>query len=206
MAYTREQWMKRIALRTDLTSGLIHLTRATDDDDVITVLLNILTSKILIGSTTNTGFIVGVNPAVCFQEAPIYSVLQNIYSEASNTSRGKKYSRYSGYGIQISKDTVYNAGGRPVIYDATVKAKSYLPENEWWRIVNFDLSNPNQIIDWSHEREWRVPGDFSFTLSDIAILVPNSESYKELVSRCTSQAPEILSDIRGIVHVGAVFY
>ena len=50
--------------------------------------------------------------------------------------------------------------GRPVIYDKTISAKKYLPENEWWRIVNLDLSDEDRFIDWTHEREWRVPNDF----------------------------------------------
>ena len=47
---------------------------------------------------------------------------------------------------------------RPVIYDDPNIAKQYLKSNEYWRIVNLNLSNDNNFIDWSHEREWRLDG------------------------------------------------
>lgn len=54
---------------------------------------------------------------------------------------------------------MYKKGGRPVIYDQTIEAKKYLPESQHWRIVNFDLSNDDRLVDWTHEREWRVPDE-----------------------------------------------
>src|SRR5689334_15305312 len=81
MGYTKTQWMSRIAHRNDVTATLIHLTRNQANMSVMNVLLKILTEKHLIGSTTKTGFIVGNRNAVCFQEAPLYSLTQNIYTE-----------------------------------------------------------------------------------------------------------------------------
>ena len=37
--------------------------------------------------------------------------------------------------------------------------KSILPSDEYWRIVNYDLSDNKYMVDWTHEWEWRVPGD-----------------------------------------------
>ena len=57
------------------------------------------------------------------------------------------------------KRYVYNAGGRPVIYEDAEVAERMLPDKrDWWRIVKFDLSNKKKVVDWTHEREWRVPG------------------------------------------------
>ena len=105
------------------------------------------------------------------------------------------------------KPYVYARGGRPVIYENTDKAKTILPENEWWRIVRFDLSDSNNFIDWTHEREWRVPGRFEFDLDEVTVLVPNSFGYKRLLKLCRDRSDDdILSQVRGVVDLGSVFY
>lgn len=208
MSYTINDWVSRIAQRSDLTLGLVHLTRNCGSTKAIDVLLKILDEKKLRGSNTSSGFIIGNTRAVCFQEAPLYSLAQNIYTEQEyrkkNTSAKK---RYLGFGLSISKAFAYEKKGRPVIYDKTEVAKNYLPESEWWRIVNFDLSNMEAIIDWSHEREWRVPGDLEFNLSDISIIVPNPMAYRELFEKCQARDQgKLLSSVNGIVQLGMVFY
>jgi len=35
----------------------------------------------------------------------------------------------------------------------------WIPEEQKWRHVRFELGK----IDWTHEREWRVPGDLDLT-------------------------------------------
>ena len=96
---------------------------------------------------------------------------------------------------------------QPVIYDETNRAKEYLPENEWWRIVKLDLSNKEHIIDWTHEREWRVPGELCFEYSQCEIIVPNSKYYKKFVKYCLDKIREdILLKIRGIVVIASVYF
>jgi hypothetical protein len=57
-----------------------------------------------------------------------------------------------------------------------------LTPDEWWRIVNFDLSNDDNIVDWTHEREWRLTGDaFQFDISKATIILPNSRIYKHFI-------------------------
>jgi hypothetical protein len=51
------------------------------------------------------------------------------------------------------------------LYERKEVAKRMLTETEHWRIVNFDMSNPGTYIDWTHEREWRLPGDLEFKLN-----------------------------------------
>ena len=57
-------------------------------------------------------------------------------------------------------------------------AKKILPEDEWWRIVNLNLDDKSNYIDWMHEREWRLKGDFEFELSQAVVLLSNTTSYK----------------------------
>lgn len=208
MGYTFDDLKARVAQRSDITLSLVHLTRDQDKMSGVDVLIKILTDQKLRGSDTSSGFIVGKTRAVCFQEAPIYSLAQNIYTEQEYRKENKNAKvRYLGFGIAIAKDIVYRKGGRPVIYDKTQVAKKYLPESEWWRIVNFDLSDNMAIIDWSHEREWRVSGDFEFSLPEVSILLPNAKAYQSFVKKCKEQGKEeILNSSLGIVQLGAVFY
>ena len=179
-----EEWKKKIAERNDITGNLIHLTKGKEIENekfnVFEILIKILKDKKLIGSTTESGFIVGDKRAVCFQESPIYSLSQNIYYEQKLFREEKlKKKRYVGVGLMFTKPYIYKKGGRPVIYDKTTEAKKYLPKEQWWRIVNYDLSDKNNIIDWTHEREWRVEGDLEFELSDISVVVPNEKAFKK---------------------------
>ncbi|HDS1675423.1 TPA: hypothetical protein QEL58_000921 [Stenotrophomonas maltophilia] len=208
MGYGIEEWKSRIAQRSDFTTSLVHLTRDAATDSALDVLIKILSDKKLVGSTTASGFIVGSTPAVCLQESPIYSLAQNIYTEQSyrkqNPSAKK---RYLGVGLQFAKAEVFLKGGRPVIYERTATAKAFLPPDEWWRIVNFDLTTSSAIVDWSHEREWRVPNELSFELNQVAVLLPNSKTYHRFVKRCLAMSrPDFLTDTRGIVQLSSVFY
>lgn len=66
----REEWKKRIARRSDMTCSLVHLTKDAviggEKVNAIDVLIKILKERKLVGSTTESGFIVGSRKAVCF--------------------------------------------------------------------------------------------------------------------------------------------
>lgn len=206
-----EEWKKKIAERNDITGHLIHLTKEREIEDkkfsTIKMLVKILQDKKLIGSTTESGFIVGNKSAVCFQESPIYSLSQNIYYEQKLFEEKKsKKMRYFGVGLMFTKPYVYKKGGRPVIYDKTAEAKKYLPKEQWWRIVNYDLSDKNNIIDWTHEREWRVEGDLEFELSDISVVVPNEKAFKKIIKECNNVGIDLVNEVKSIINLGDLFY
>jgi hypothetical protein len=212
MGIKQEIWMKRIANRNDLTSQLIHFTLGRNIDskfvDGVDVLLKILREKKIEGSDTQKGFIVGNKKAVCFQDAPLYSACQNIYAEEiyQRYAPDSKV-RYIGVGLMFPKIYVFKKGGRPVIYDKTSSAKEYLPKEQWWRIVNFNLENDQSITDWSHEREWRVPDAFQFGSKYATVLLSCPEAYTLFIKRCKLSKNEgIIECIRGIVNIGSVFY
>ena len=115
--------------------------------------------------------------------------------------------RYRACGLVFPKAYVYDRGGRPVVYDKTSVAKKYLPPTEHWRIVNLNLSNPEAIVDWTHEREWRVPDKLEFEHEDVAVIMPNSGATKKF-----SRAYEIkfgekpLEVFKGVVNVSTGFF
>ena len=139
MVYNHKEWKNRYAERTDLSIGLVHFTREVKNISIAQLMFDILNSRILKGSSTGSGFIVGKNTAVCFQESPLISICQNSWYEQKMNEKNKLSKiRYSPCGFMFHKFLIYRKGGRPVIYDKTLDAKKYLPEEQWWRIVNFD--------------------------------------------------------------------
>lgn len=202
-----KNWRKRFKYRVDLSSRVTHLTKGETAEEAFRNLINILEERRIRGSKTSSGFICGKTPAVCLQEAPLTAIAENLQYEEKLRKEENHKVRYLGFGIRFQKNFIYKKNGRPVVYDETNRAKEYLPENEWWRIVKLDLSNKEHIIDWTHEREWRVPGELCFEYSQCEIIVPNSKYYKKFVKYCLDKNREdILLKIRGIVVIASVYF
>jgi len=194
MRYTKEIWTKRHRNRSDISTYVTHLTKDFNEISAVEVLKKILTEKTIIGSNRD-GYIIGDTGAVCFQDIPLYGVCQNTYHEQMNRSELGNIVRYTPFGLTFEKEYLFNKGARPVLYEQREIAKQILPETEWWRIVNYDLSNQNSIIDWTHEREWRIKNDFVFDPNQAIIIVPHPANYS-LVKETFGD--EILNNIKGI--------
>jgi hypothetical protein len=138
--------------RGDITNSLVHLTKGIDGSSSLDVLCQILNAETIIGSGKG-GFIKGPNSATCFTETPL-SALKHFASEEDKP----KDARYRYYGVAVSKEAAFTHGARPVIYLPDNEA-SWIPEEEKWRHVRYEYGS----VDWTHEREWRVQGDFDLT-------------------------------------------
>lgn len=212
MPYTLDHWKARVATRSDLTVYVAHFTRPGKIDgkqaSALDILLKMLREQLIQGSDSASGFICGNRKAVCFQDAPLNALAQNIYIEQEyrKTVTSAKL-RYSGIGLLFPKPYVFAKGGRPVIYDDTTTAKAFLPEDQWWRIVRFDLSDSDCVYDWTHEREWRVPDSFSFSRTEPLIVVPNHNIYRRLIEKAAEiHEFDLLKSVKGIVHLGAILH
>lgn len=201
------EWRNRYKNRNDISSRLTHLTKGETEDEAFQTLIKILEEKKIIGSTTETGFIIGSNAAVCLQEAPLNAIAENLlYEKKLREETGCKV-RYDAFGLRFNKMWIYQKGGRPVIYEEKETMKSMLEENEYWRIVNYDLSDKEHMIDWTHEREWRVPGNLEFEYRNIEILVPSNTYYKNFIEYCIqNNRLDILQGINGIVVLNTIFF
>lgn len=206
MGYSKDEWRNRLSERSDLSTSVVHLTRK-GKSGVVEQLIKILSDKKLIGSTTKSGFIVGDTPAVCFQDAPLHSISQNVWFEQKyREANPKAKTRYLAAGLAFKKQYAYKRGARPVLYENTQLAKSILPKEEWWRIVNFDLTDDDSIIDWTHEREWRAPDNFKFSISEVTILVPNKKVYKKFMKTCQERELDFHLNIKGIVVMSELLF
>ena len=158
--------------RNDLSDFLIHFTKGCSDDDACDKLHSILRDGSIIGSNR---LIRGQYNCVCFSEAPIESLPNGLV----NSSNFTKYSRF---GVMISKKWLFEQGGRPVIYQTEEEFNS-LGDDHKWRHVTY---NPNGTppIDFTWEREWRIQTDsLPIDQFNCTIIVPNNEWAWELESR-----------------------
>jgi hypothetical protein len=127
--------------------------------------------------------------AVCFTECPWASLID--HADA-----------YSPYGIGFTKRDVFADGGGPVYYVrpdhwdkqtwdphlrtfATPFSPKYRPT-----ALQDDKYLYGKTIDYSHEREWRVPHDFTFDYRDISFVVV--KTYEDM-----AKFPQPLKDAIG---------
>ena len=131
-------------------------------------LLSILKSKTLLASKMPWIDTKGV----CLTESPWSSLIAHT-------------KQYSPYGIGFKKQLVYNQKGGPVyyirsdIYSYLRKKKNGIPSRILPFISPFSPSYRNKYqkdvfkkdVDYTFEREWRVPKVFSFDYTDIEFLI-----------------------------------
>jgi hypothetical protein len=210
MGYDKKTWKRRVAERSDLSTQVVHLTREKltgEKKSAGTVLYDIIDQQRIKASSVAEAFIVGNIPAVCFQDAPLGAICQNVFYEQKYKEQNKNAKlRYRAMGLAFPKDYAYGKGARPVVYDRTQDAKEYLPNHQWWRIVHFDLSDQNNIIDWTHEREWRARGDFEFERGKATLLFVNEGSYKSFAKACKENGRSYLEEVRGVVVMDTILY
>ncbi|MDF2944571.1 MAG: hypothetical protein K0S01_3429 [Herbinix sp.] len=199
------EWRKRIARRNDISSRITHLTNGKTDDDAFDNFIKILTDKKLEGGF---GYISGNTPVVCLQEAPLSSIGENlIYEKLLREESNSQKFRYRAFGIRFGKPFIYKKGGRPVIYDNSKEIKKIIPENEYWRIVDLQLSDLDKFVDWSHEREWRIKEELSFEYKDIELIVPSAKYYKKFITYCEdNNRMDILKKVNGIITLNSLYY
>ncbi|MFZ2362416.1 MAG: hypothetical protein WA040_23960 [Anaerolineae bacterium] len=147
--------------RNDLSDYLIHFTKGDSLEAAFVCLRKIMAERRLLGSNS---LIKGGYSCVCFSEAPL-TALQN------GLMNPQFYSQYSPFGVLVHKYWLFQQGGRPVIYQPDDEF-SVLPESHRWRHVRYEPPK----IDFSWEREWRIPCvSLSFDQSTASIVVPNTE-------------------------------
>ncbi|MBA5689395.1 DUF2971 domain-containing protein [Rugamonas apoptosis] len=214
MGIKEDTWKNRIAERSDLSTCVVHLTRVENNKNVkdeklslAILLIKILNDRKIIASTTTSGFIVGKTPAVCFQDAPLTGIAQNIlYEQKYKKQNPDSKVRYNGAGVMFPKPYAFEKGARPVVYEPTTAAKKILPESEYWRIVNLELGKTDNFIDWTHEREWRHPQDFNFDIEEAIVLLPNFKQYQLFMKECKKQKLDYPERLKGVINMGAVAY
>ncbi|ATY76375.1 hypothetical protein CVS41_04070 [Aeromonas veronii] len=105
----------------------------------------------------------------------------------------------------FSKYYLFQNGCKPVIYDKVEDGEQYLSNDELYRLVKFDLSNTDSFIDWTHEREWRMPDNFEFRIDWCGIVLETKNDYREFIQKSLQEENEgILESICGIIVLDAL--
>ena len=163
------------------------------------MLCEILNKKRLLASASN-GYIRQNKKVICFQDVPLYSLAENIKFENEHINNGffneKDNFRYEAFGLRFNKGHMFQKGARPVIYSSKDELDR-LPDDEQWRCVQLDLSCSDNIIDWTHEREWRIQGDFSFEYEEVEVILGCKEYYKKFIDYYSGR--KLLDKINGII-------
>ena len=171
-----------MSTRSDQSQFLAHFTKGKNAFDN---LVSILNDKIV-----RAGKLPWTNlPAVCFTECPWPSLIQHAES-------------YSPYGVGFAKPRIFAAGGGPAYY---VRADHF--KKQQWENHVMALATPfwpeyrpkasidpkllgGKTVDYSHEREWRVPHDFTFEHTQVEFVVV--QSYEDM-----ARFPKSLKDAIG---------
>jgi len=149
-----------------LPSGamLTHFTRASRQGGALDNLVAILREGVVRGSSR---MVRNKSSVVCLFDAPL--------SELAKALDPRNRRRYQPFGIAVDKRYAFKMGARPVIYLPWNEARQILPEQELWRVVSLDIERV-PAIDWSFEREWRIPGDLPLVARHAVALV---ESWRD---------------------------
>jgi len=132
--------------RLDISPYLIHFTSGETLGEAFRRFQTIIAEQRLLGAGNR---IRGGYCCVCFSEAPLSSLVDGLVNE-------RYYSRYSPFGILVTKSWLFARGGRPVIYQ-TEDEYSLLPESLRWRHMRYDIREGIENVDFAWEREWRLP-------------------------------------------------
>ncbi len=171
--------------RRDIASVAIHWTktrpaiasvsrRAQPERDAATILEDIVRESRLLGGN---GFIKGGHICVCFTEAPLAEMVA-VFAAAA-LAREENALRYEPFGVGVSKDWLFQSGGRPVIYQSDAEY-DLLPAAFRWRHCRYEPPD----VDFTWEREWRISVDrLNLDSRQTWIFVPTSEMADEFAER-----------------------
>lgn len=135
-------------------------------------LISILKSKTIYKSTMPWTDI----DAVCFTECPWNSLIEHSKN-------------YSPYGLGFSKKFIFGRHGAPVMYmrvDAFIEERksefNHFRDDLKFLVTPFQpIYTPSRIkrlhekpVDYTHEREWRIPTDLNFEYKDVVFVVVKS--------------------------------
>lgn len=116
---------------------------------------------------------------VCFTECPWGSLLRHA-------------EKYSPYGIGFTKKLIYSRKGNPVLYLNPELFNLQQKDNPIYPFINPFLPSyasdkqkktafHGRIVDYTHEREWRLTKDFKFQYTNATFVILKSVSDLEVI-------------------------
>lgn len=170
--------------RPDLSTYLIHLTKAEDDEKAFQNLKSIIRNRTLLQSS----YQIGGRHVVCLTETPVGCI-----KTAGGLKNYTNFTYYKCFGLMVYKKDVYEQGGRPVLY-LEDKYLSQLPPEIQWRHQKFEPSFTDVKHDWTWEREWRIVGGFHLSGLYYEAIVPSLSYAKRLIDDLNTEQVQLYED------------
>ena len=124
-----------------------------------------------------SSFIKGGSKCVCFTETPIYELARLMSFEWWDKSR------YFLYGIAVTKEWLFDQGGRPVIYQRDGEETNLSATQNRHLHVTYSPGN----TDFTWEREWRIKtGQLNLNLEATIFIVPTVAESKQFMNEFTT--------------------
>ncbi len=160
---------ERAKSRADLSTSVVHLCKGENAGTTLRQILRDLRVNASKRPEVVRGDPLG---AACFYDVP------SPYDGLLRTNPSGR----RGYGIIVTKESLWEVGGRPAIYTDDWAFPAGWPESERFRLIYTRLSR-NPPVDWMHEREWRTRGALDLsTLQGWYPLVPSREEVLALAA------------------------
>ncbi len=169
--------MRPVPARLPSFAVLTHFTRSNGRRSALDNLAEILASGVIRGARR---MIRGGAHTVCLFDAPP--------AELASLLERRNRRRYEPFGVAVDKRYAFLKGARPVIHLPWREAERILSPDEMWRVVKIDLAR-NPTVDWTFEREWRLPGDLPLVPRLSAALVETWRDAEEIFDRFDGHPP-----------------
>ena len=62
------------------------------------------------------------------------------------------------------------------------------------------------IIDWTHEREWRVPDEFQFEVEQATVLLTHESAYRRFLKQDAASGEPLVSKLNGLVVMSRLLF
>lgn len=160
---------------THMSQELFHWIKGETYEESFNILRKIVFEHRILGGN---GQIRGGFTCVCFTEDPTHS-----FHEFT--------SRYKPFGICVSKEWIFEKGGRPVIYQPDYEFDE-LGLSHKWRHVRYE-PNGEPPIDFLWEREWRLQVEkLELPPGKACIVVPSNSWATKLLDEHRRNEEEII--------------
>jgi ribA/ribD-fused uncharacterized protein len=146
---------------------LVHLIRYRESVHPIDTLRQIICGGILRASRQLNGYY-----AVCFSAAPLRDLELRVFDKEARLRSVGAAHVYSPFGVAVTYDFARELGIRPVLPVPT-EVTPVLPR--YLRFLSQPYS-PGDLLDYTHEDEWRAPFDVDIREGPFALVVPKGRT------------------------------
>jgi ribA/ribD-fused uncharacterized protein len=150
-------------------SWFIHLIRYRDSQQPLDILRRIVEEGVLKTSRQLNG-----HHAVCFSAAPLRYVEQRVFGDEARMRIAGAAHAYSPFGLAVPFDFGRELGILPVL-PVPVEVCPELPS--YLRFLTQPYS-PRDLVDYTHEDEWRAPHDLDIREGPFALVLPTGQGLR----------------------------